>query len=182
MRTFNFTKKSYVGKVSGVVSSNDLNKNDIIIKKERGKGDVMVLRRLPNGQLKQLKKVRSVEKGRNESQFEVATNRSEVTEPQIPSTPVIETMSDSQYKRLKDWLKFRAAVLKAGNLKIYMAKDEHLNDAYNILTKRPDFIRGMKLYEGGSILVWEMLTMYSIETVRNLYARYYLDADMLLAA
>lgn len=180
MRTFNFAKKSYVGKVSGIVYSQDFNMNDIIIKKMHGKGDVEVFRRLPNGHLKQLKRISSVEKGKNEP-LETTTNNPEVTKNPIPTTPVIETMSDCQYKRLNDWLKFRNAVLKTGGLKSYMAKSEH-DETYTILTKRPDFIRGMKLYEGGSSLAWQMLTTYKIETVRNLYARYYLDADMLLAA
>lgn len=180
MRTFSFAKKSHVGKVSGVVSSQDLNMNDIVIKKKRGKGDVEVFRRLPNGHLKQLKRIRSVEKGKNELHV-ATTNNPETTKSPIPTTPMIETMSDSQYKRLNDWLKFRNAVLKTGSLKSYMAKSEH-DETYTILTKRPDFIRGMKLYEGGSSLAWQMLATYKIETVRNLYARYYLDADMLLAA
>ena len=57
MKVFNFVGKGVVGKVSGVMYSNDIPLFDINIKKVYGKGEVRVFRRIGHNTWKELKKL-----------------------------------------------------------------------------------------------------------------------------
>ena len=172
MKTFR-TKNS---KVSGVIKSNDIMLNSIVIKKVRCRGEVRVFRKLANGTLKELKKVSSVELSKTTANSLANTNPGK-TINNYPST----THEDIT-QRKTDWLKFKAAVLKIGGLDIYTKSRQANSVIETILTKRPDFKNGMKLYEAGGNGAWALLSERSIESVRRTYQKYYMDLDLLLAA
>jgi hypothetical protein len=84
--------------------------------------------------------------------------------------------------RQTSWRKFRTAIAKVGGIDVYMNSHRDDNIINMLLLNYPDFKRGMKLYEAGGNGAWTLLAERSIESVRRIYQKYYMDLDLLLAA
>ena len=130
--------------------------------------------------LKELKKVRSVEK----SQI-----KSETPSDKAPNTTASKSTInnkvvtiDEESNRKIGWRKFRTAIIKAGGIDIYMKSRRDDSAIEALLLKYPDFKRGMKLYEAGCNGAWSLMAERTIESVRRTYNKYYMDLDLLLAA
>ncbi len=90
------------------------------------------------------------------------------------------TIVDEKPKRQICWRKFRTEISKVGGIDVYLKSRRENTTIETILLKYPDFMRGIKLYEEGSKGVWNLITRKRVETVRNIYEKYFMDIDQFL--
>ena len=167
-------------KINVVIKSNDLDLNTIVVECTKGNKEVHIFRKMGNGTLKELKKVRSEEKSqvKNEAIVEKVSDSAATSTPDTNNVATVDEGS----KREISWRKFRTAVVKAGGIDAYMKSRRKDSAIDALLLKHPDFKRGMKLYEAGSKGAWALMTAMSIESVRRIYRNYFMDLDAILAA
>ena len=173
---FNRSKNS---EVSVVLNSKDFNLNDVVVKVVKLTKEVRVFRKMNDGTFKELKKVRSVEKSLITT--ETPAERVSDTSTSKTSNNKVGTITEES-NRQTCWRKFRTAIAKVGGIDVYMNSHRDDNIINMLLLNYPDFKRGMKLYEAGGNGAWTLLAERSIESVRRIYQKYYMDLDLLLAA
>lgn len=172
-------KRSKNSEVSVVLNSKDFNLNDVVVKVVKLTKEVRVFRKMDDGTFKELKKVRSVEK----SLITTETPAERVSDTSTSKTSNIKVGTiTEESNRQTSWRKFRTAIAKVGGIDVYMNSHRDDNIINMLLLNYPDFKRGMKLYEAGGNGAWTLLAERSIESVRRIYQKYYMDLDLLLAA
>ena len=172
-------KRSKNSEVSVVLNSKDFNLNDVVVKVVKLTKEVHVFRKMDDGTFKELKKVRSVEKSLITT--ETPAERVSDTSTSKTSNNKVGTITEES-NRQTSWRKFRTAIAKVGGIDVYMNSHRDDNIINMLLLNYPDFKRGMKLYEAGGNGAWTLLAERSIESVRRIYQKYYMDLDLLLAA
>ena len=166
--------------VSGVVMSGDIMLSSVVVKAANGTKEVRVFRKMDDGSIKELKKKRSVETSQVKSA--APTDKGTNTSPsKSPINNKVVTI-DERSKRQISWWKFKTAIIKVGGIDAYMSSCRTDSSIEALLSKYPDFKRGMELYEAGSRGVWSLMAERSIDSVRRTYQKYYMDLDLLLAA
>lgn len=174
---FMYSKKK---KVSVIVKSDDFMISDLVVKTAKGKKEVRVFRKMDDGTLKELKKVRSVEKSQIKTEAPAGKAPNTTASKSTINNKVVTI--DEESNRKIGWRKFRTAIIKAGGIDVYMKSRRDDSAIEALLLKYPDFKRGMKLYEAGCNGVWSLMAERTIESVRRTYNKYYMDLDLLLAA
>ncbi len=172
-------KRSKNSEVSVVLNSKDFNLNDVVVKVVKLTKEVRIFRKMDDGTFKELKKVRSVEKSLITT--ETPAERVSDTSTSKTSNNKVGTITEES-NRQTSWRKFRTAIAKIGGIDVYMNSHRDDNIINMLLLNYPDFKRGMKLYEAGGNGAWTLLAERSIESVRRIYQKYYMDLDLLLAA
>lgn len=172
-----FCKKK---KVSVIVKSDDFMISDLVVKTAKGKKEVRVFRKMDDGTLKELKKVRSVEKPQIKTEAPAGKAPNTTASKSTINNKVVTI--DEESNRKIGWRKFRTAIIKAGGIDVYMKSRREDSAIEALLLKYPDFKRGMKLYEAGCNGAWLLMAERTIESVRRTYNKYYMDLDLLLAA
>ena len=166
--------------VNCLVESGDIMLSSVVVKAVNGNKEVRVFRKMDDGTLKELKKVRSAEKSQIKSETPVeVTSNATATKRSINNKVVV---IDEESNRKIGWRKFRTAIIKAGGIDVYMKSRRDDSAIEALLLKYPDFKRGMKLYEEGSNGAWSLMAERTFESVRRTYHKYYMDLDLLLAA
>lgn len=112
---FMYSKKK---KVSVIVKSDDFMISALVVKTVRGKQEVRVFRKMDDGTLKELKKVRSVEKShiKSETPSDKAPN---TTASKSTINNKVVTIDEESNRKI-GWRKFRTAIIKAGGIDIYL--------------------------------------------------------------
>jgi hypothetical protein len=166
--------------VSGVVMSGDIMLSSVVVKAADGTKEVRVFRKMDDGTIKELKKVRSV-KTPQVKNVVPADKKTNTPTSKSPINNKVVTIDEGS-KRQISWRKFRTAIVKVGGIDAYMSSRRTDSTIEALLSKYPDFKRGMELYEAGSRGVWSLMAERSIDSVRRTYQKYYMDLDLLLAA
>lgn len=163
-----------------VVESGDIMLSSVVVKAADDTKEVRVFRKMDDGTIKELKKVHSVEtpQVKNAAPADKGTNTST---HKTPINNKVVTIDEGS-KRQISWRKFRTAIIKVGGIDAYMSSRRTDITIEALLSKYPDFKRGMELYEAGSRGVWSLMAERSIDSVRRTYQKYYMDLDLLLAA
>lgn len=144
------------------------NEVDIFIKTAKGR-KLRKLRKMTPEESAQLRGETIAEK---EPETTLSTNAT----PNINNVTII----DEESKRQICWRKFRTEIIKFGGFDAYMKSRRENTTIETILLKYPDFKRGAKLYEEGSKGIWNLITEKRIETVCNIYERYFMDINQFL--
>lgn len=153
----------------------------VVVRCRKHSGEVYVYFKTGEGRkLRKLKKISSVEKSHVKP--ETSTPTTPETTTSTNTTPNINkvTIIDEEPKRQICWRKFRTEISKVGGIDVYMKSCRDNTTIETILLKYPDFLRGIKLYEGRSKGVWKLIVQKKIETVRNIYERYFMDINQFL--
>lgn len=175
-------KKLVVRKnVTVLVECNEDVLDDVVVRCRKHSGEVNVYFKTGEGRkLRKLRKLTPEESARLKAETyaekEPETSTSTNTTPNINKVTIV----DEEPKRQICWRKFRTEISKVGGIDIYMKSCRDNTTIETILLKYPDFLRGIKLYEGGSKGVWKLIVQKKIETVRNIYERYFMDINQFL--
>lgn len=182
MTTIYLKKKLMVRKKATVLVECDEEVLDkVVVRCRKHSGEVYVYFKTGEGRkLRKLKKISSVEKSHIKQ--ETSTPTEPETTTSTNTTPNINkvTIVDEEPKRQICWRKFRTEISKFGGIEVYMKSRRENTTIETILLKYPDFMRGIKLYEEGSKGVWNLITRKRVETVRNIYEKYFMDIDQFL--
>lgn len=175
-------KKLFIRKKATVlVQCNEDVLDDVVVRCRKHSGEVNIYFKTGEGRkLRKLRKLTSEESAQLRAET-VAEKQSETTTPTntIPNINKV-TIVDEESKRQVCWRKFRTEISKFGGIEVYMKSRRENATIETILLKYPDFKRGAKLYEEGSKGVWNLITEKRIETVRNIYERYFIDIEQFL--
>jgi hypothetical protein len=166
--------------VNCLVESGDIMLSSVVVKAVNGNKEVRVFRKMDDGTLKELKKVRSVEKSQIKTEAPAGKAPNTTASKSTINNKVVTI--DEESNRKIGWRKFRTAIIKAGGIDVYMKSRREDSVIEALLLKYPDFKRGMKLYEAGCNGAWLLMAERTIESVRRTYNKYYMDLDLLLAA
>lgn len=175
-------KKLVVRKnVTVLVECNEDVLDDVVVRCRKHSGEVNVYFKTGEGRkLRKLRKLTPEEsaqlKAETYAEKEPETSTSTNTTPNINKVTIV----DEEPKRQICWRKFRTEISKVGGIDVYMKSCRDNTTIETILLKYPDFLRGIKLYEGGSKGVWKLIVQKKIETVRNIYERYFMDINQFL--
>lgn len=175
-------KKLVVRKnVTVLVECNEDVLDDVVVRCRKHSGEVNVYFKTGEGRkLRKLRKLTPEEsaqlKAGTYAEKESETSTSTNTTPNINKVTIV----DEEPKRQICWRKFRTEISKVGGIDVYMKSCRDNTTIETILLKYPDFLRGIKLYEGGSKGVWKLIVQKKIETVRNIYERYFMDINQFL--
>lgn len=175
-------KKLVVRKnVTVLVECNEDVLDDVVVRCRKHSGEVNVYFKTGEGRkLRKLRKLTPEEsaqlKAETYAEKEPETSTSTNTTPNINKVTIV----DEEPKRQICWRKFRTEISKVGGIDVYMKSCRDNTTIETILLKYPDFLRGIKLYEGGSKGVWKLIVRKKIETVRNIYERYFMDINQFL--
>ena len=175
-------KKLVVRKnVTVLVECNEDVLDDVVVRCRKHSGEVNVYFKTGEGRkLRKLRKLTPEEsaqlKAETYAEKELETSTSTNTTPNINKVTIV----DEEPKRQICWRKFRTEISKVGGIDVYMKSCRDNTTIETILLKYPDFLRGIKLYEGGSKGVWKLIVQKKIETVRNIYERYFMDINQFL--
>lgn len=175
-------KKLVVRKnVTVLVECNEDVLDDVVVRCRKHSGEVNVYFKTGEGRkLHKLRKLTPEEsaqlKAETYAEKEPETSTSTNTTPNINKVTIV----DEEPKRQICWRKFRTEISKVGGIDVYMKSCRDNTTIETILLKYPDFLRGIKLYEGGSKGVWKLIVQKKIETVRNIYERYFMDINQFL--
>ena len=175
-------KKLVVRKnVTVLVECNEDVLDDVVVRCRKHSGEVNVYFKTGEGRkLRKLRKLTPEEsaqlKAETYAEKEPETSTSTNTIPNINKVTIV----DEEPKRQICWRKFRTEISKVGGIDVYMKSCRDNTTIETILLKYPDFLRGIKLYEGGSKGVWKLIVQKKIETVRNIYERYFMDINQFL--
>lgn len=175
-------KKLVVRKnVTVLVECNEDVLDDVVVRCRKHSGEVNVYFKTGEGRkLHKLRKLTPEEsaqlKAETYAEKEPETSTSTNTTPNINKVTIV----DEEPKRQICWRKFRTEISKVGGIDVYMKSCRDNTTIETILLKYPDFLRGIKLYEGGSKGVWKLIVRKKIETVRNIYERYFMDINQFL--
>lgn len=175
-------KKLVVRKnVTVLVECNEDVLDDVVVRCRKHSGEVNVYFKTGEGRkLRKLRKLTPEESARLKAETyaekEPETSTSTNTTPNINKVTIV----DEEPKRQICWRKFRTEISKVGGIDVYMKSCRDNTTIETILLKYPDFLRGIKLYEGGSKGVWKLIVQKKIETVRNIYERYFMDINQFL--
>ena len=175
-------KKLVVRKnVTVLVECNEDVLDDVVVRCRKHSGEVNVYFKTGEGRkLRKLIKLTPEEsaqlKAETYAEKEPETSTSTNTTPNINKVTIV----DEEPKRQICWRKFRTEISKVGGIDVYMKSCRDNTTIETILLKYPDFLRGIKLYEGGSKGVWKLIVQKKIETVRNIYERYFMDINQFL--
>lgn len=181
---FNYKKntimkaKNFKNGVSVIIKSDDLNLNDVVVNLNKETKEVRVFRKMEDGTVKELKKVRSTKISHTKSKTTSVMD----TEPITSESHNNKVVPADETKRQVNWRKFRANIIKEGGIDTYMKSRRENNIVEELLLKYPDFKRGMKLYESGSRGAWILISKRSLESVRRTYKKFFIDLDSLIAA
>lgn len=175
-------KKLVVRKnVTVLVECNEDVLDDVVVRCRKHSGEVNVY--FKTGEGRKLRKLRKLTPEES-AQLKAETYAEKEPEPSTSTntTPNINkvTIVDEEPKRQICWRKFRTEISKVGGIDVYMKSCRDNTTIETILLKYPDFLRGIKLYEGGSKGVWKLIVRKKIETVRNIYERYFMDISQFL--
>ena len=175
-------KKLVVRKnVTVLVECNEDVLDDVVVRCRKHSGEVNVYFKTGEGRkLRKLRKLTPEEsaqlKAETYAEKELETSTSTNTTPNINKVTIV----DEEPKRQICWRKFRTEISKVGGMDVYMKSCRDNTTIERILLKYPDFLRGIKLYEGGSKGVWKLIVQKKIETVRNIYETYFVDINQFL--
>lgn len=175
-------KKLVVRKnVTVLVECNEDVLDDVVVRCRKHSGEVNVYFKTGEGRkLRKLRKLTPEEsaqlKAETYAEKEPETSTSTNTTPNINKVTIV----DEEPKRQICWRKFRTEISKVGGIDVYMKSCRDNTTIETILLKYPDFLRGIKLYEEGSKGVWKLIVQKKIETVRNIYERYFMDINQFL--
>ena len=171
MKVFNFLGKGVVGKVSGVMYSNDIPLFDINIKKVYGKGEVRVFRRIGHNTWKEMKKLTPELKEEMDRKFP----KDEIT---VPTHIYEPTPNLHELTRRESWEKFVSHLHKFGSVQDLIESGQ----IKEIIEKYKDFVTiGAKLYlNQNTNLIWSILCEKGYDRTRNLYKKYYIDINDLI--
>lgn len=175
-------KKLVVRKnVTVLVECNEDVLDDVVVRCRKHSGEVNVYFKTGEGRkLRKLRKLTPEEsaqlKAETYAEKEPETSTSTNTTPNINKVTIV----DEEPKRQICWRKFRTEISKVGGIDVYMKSCRDNTTIETILLKYPDFLRGIKLYEGGSKGVWKLIVQKKIETVRIIYERYFMDINQFL--
>lgn len=175
-------KKLVVRKnVTVLVECNEDVLDDVVVRCRKHSGEVNVYFKTGEGRkLRKLRKLTPEEsaqlKAETYAEKEPETSTSTNTTSNINKVTIV----DEEPKRQICWRKFRTEISKVGGIDVYMKSCRDNTTIETILLKYPDFLRGIKLYEGGSKGVWKLIVQKKIETVRNIYERYFMDINQFL--
>ena len=171
--------KNFKNGVSVIIKSDDLNLNDVVVNLNKETKEVRVFRKMEDGIVKELKKVRSTRISHTKSKTTSVKDTEPITSE---SHNINKVVPADETKRQVNWRKFRANIIKEGGIDTYMKSRRENNVVEELLLKYPDFKRGMKLYESGSRAAWILISKRSLESVRRTYKKFFIDLDSLLAA
>lgn len=171
MRTFNFAKKSYVGKVSGVMYSENIPMFDIVVKKRRGKSEVRVFRKISPTRLKELTKLTPELKEEMSRKFPKDENTA--------TSVYVPTPHTHELTRRESWEMFVSCLHKHNDIVENAIKSEQINE---IVEKHRDFVTiGAKLYlTQHTNFVWAIICEKGYDRARNIYKNYFIDIDDLI--
>ena len=175
-------KKLVVRKnVTVLVECNEDVLDDVVVRCRKHSGEVNVYFKTGEGRkLRKLRKLTPEEsaqlKAETYAEKEPETSTSTNTTPNINKVTIV----DEEPKRQICWRKFRTEISKVGGIDVYMKSCRDNTTIETILLKYPDFLRGIKLHEEGSKGVWKLIVQKKIETVRNIYERYFMDINQFL--
>lgn len=168
-------------KTTVLVECNEDVLDDVVVRCRKHSGEVNIYFKTGKGRkLRKLRKLTPEEsaqlRGEAIAEKESDTTTSTSTTPNIHKVTIV----DEEPKRQICWRKFRTEISKVGGIEVYMKSRRENTIIETILLKYPDFMRGIKLYEEGSKGVWNLITRKRVETVRNIYEKYFIDIDQFL--
>ena len=133
--------KNFKNGVSVIIKSDDLNLNEVVVNLNKETKEVRVFRKMEDGTVKELKKVRSTRISHNKAKTSSVKDTEPITSE---SHNINKVVPADETKRQVNWRKFRANIIKEGGIDTYMKSRRENNVVEELLLKYPDFKRGAK--------------------------------------
>ena len=106
--------KNFKNGVSVIIKSDDLNLNEVVVNLNKETKEVRVFRKMEDGTVKELKKVRSTRISHTKSKTTSVKDTEPITSE---SHNINKVVPADETKRQVNWRKFRANIIKEGVLK-----------------------------------------------------------------